>query len=324
MYNIALIGAGSLGRRHIEGLLKLPQDKSIWVVDPSPASLDEARRLPVATGNAAMAERMTFDTSIASLPDTLDYVVVATSANVRLGVMEALLDGRAVKSMLLEKVLFQRQSDYAAAAVLIAQKDVRTWVNTARRAMEAHKSVQQFFEGETITYFDVRGGEWGLGCNGIHFLDFLSFLSRSTELTVSTDALDRSILDSKRPGFGEFTGTLRGRMGAAEFALSATRGSAAPILTTIRSENRACILDETSGYAFLHDRKADPVWRELRFRLPFISDLSTSIADAILSRGESELPDLATSSALHLPFIDALDSFNVQYCGGTSGLVPIT
>ena len=165
MYNIALIGAGSLGRRHIEGLLKLPQENSIWVVDPSLASLDEARRLP----SASMLDRVMFDTSIGSLPETLHYVVVATSANVRLEVMKALLKGRMVQSMLLEKVLFQRRADYSAAAALVTQKGVRTWVNTARRAMDTHQSIRHFFEGETITYFDVRGGEWGLGCNGIHF-----------------------------------------------------------------------------------------------------------------------------------------------------------
>lgn len=324
MLNITLIGAGNLGRRHLEGLLKLPQEKSIWVVDASLVSLEEARRLFSPGGSASPAHTMRFHTSIGSLPEKLDYVVVATSSNVRLAVMEELLEGRTVKSMLLEKVLFQRQADYAAAAALIAQKGVRTWVNTARRAMDTHQSIKQYFEGEVITYFDVRGGEWGLGCNGIHFIDFLSFLVESAKLTVSADELDRSIVASKRPGFGEFTGTLRGRIGAAEFALSATRGSMAPLLVTIRSESKTCILDESRGQAFLRDSQADPVWRDMKFSLPFISDLSTTIADAILTKGECDLPDFATSSALHLPFIDALADFSVEFCGGTPGFAPIT
>lgn len=324
MLNIALIGAGNLGRRHLEGLLKLPEEKSIWVVDASPASLEEARRLPLPQGNASPAHTITFHTSISRLPEKLDYAVIATSSNVRLAVMEELLEGRTVKSMLLEKVLFQRRDDYTTAAVLIARKGVRTWVNTARRAMDIHKSIKRFFEGEVITYFDVRGGEWGLGCNGIHFIDFLSFLAGSAELTVSAEELDRRIVTSKRPGFGEFTGTLRGRVGAAEFALNATRGSMAPLLVTIRSKSKACILDESCGQAFLRDSQADPVWRDMKFSLPFISDLSTTIADAILTKGECDLPDFATSSALHLPFIDALADFSVEFCGGTPGLAPIT
>lgn len=324
MHDIALIGAGNLGRRHIEGLLRLPQEKSIWVVDASPTSLEEARRLASPEGNGSPGNRMAFHTSIADLPEKLDYVVIATSSNVRLDVMEQLLGGRTVRYMLLEKVLFQRKADYAAAAALIARKGAKVWVNTARRAMDIHQTIRQHFDGEIINHFDVRGGEWGLGCNGIHFIDFLSFLVRSTNLTVSADGLDRSIIASKRPGFGEFTGTLRGRIDAAEFALSATRGSTAPILITIRSENRTCILDEASGHAFIHDRKSDPVWKEICFTLPFVSSLSTKIAEAILTTGQSDLPDFATSSALHLPVIDALADFSVEYCGGTPGLAPIT
>ena len=324
MLDIALIGAGNLGRRHIEGLIRLPQEKSIRVVDASPASLEEARRLASPEGNSSPADRMTFHTSINDLPEKLDYAVIATSSNVRLEVIERLLEGRTVRYMLLEKVLFQRKDEYATAGALIARNGTSAWVNTARRAMDIHRMIRQHFDGEVINYFDARGGEWGLGCNGIHFIDFLSFLVRSTNLTVSADGLDRSIVASKRAGFGEFTGALRGRIDAAEFTLNATRGSTAPILVTIRSENRTCILDEGSGHALLHDRKSDPVWKEVRFTLPFISNLSTKIADAILTTGQSDLPDFATSSALHLPVINALADFSAEYCGGTPGLAPIT
>jgi len=324
LYEIALIGAGNLGRRHFEGLLKLPVEKFIRVVDPSPTSLEEARQLASLAGDGAGNSQTTFHTSIADLPEKLDYVVIATSSNVRLDVMSQLLNGRIVSSMLLEKVLFQHTTDYAVAAALIAETGTKVWVNTARRAMDIHRSIRKHFAGETISHFNVYGGEWGLGCNGIHFIDFLSFLVGSTNLTVCTSDLDKITTASKRVGYSEFTGTLRGRIDATELALNATRGSSAPILLTIRSENKSCILDESSGHAFLHDRTTDPVWREIRFTLPFISSLSTTIAESILTTGRSDLPDLATSSALHVPIVDALAEFSAKYCGGTPGFAPIT
>ena len=58
MFEIALIGAGNLGRRHFEGLLKIPGEKCIRVVDPSATSLEEARRWlerAFAAGRAAIA-----------------------------------------------------------------------------------------------------------------------------------------------------------------------------------------------------------------------------------------------------------------------------
>lgn len=324
MFEIALIGAGNLGRRHFEGLLHIPVEKCIRVVDPSQTSLEEARQLASLHSDGGRTAQTTFHTSIANLPDKLDYVVVATSSNVRLDVMSQLLVGRMVRYLLLEKVLFQRTADYAAAAALIGETGTKVWVNTARRAMDVHRLIRLHFDGESITHFNVSGGEWGLGCNGIHFIDFLSFLAGSTNLTVFTGELDRSIVPSKRLGYSEFTGTLRGRLDTAEFALTATRGSTAPILVTIRSENKSCILDESSGHAFLHDRKTNPAWKEIRFSLPFISKLSTTIAETILSSGKSDLPDLASSSALHLPIIEALADFGAEYCGGTPGFAPIT
>ena len=44
MYQIGVIGAGQLGGRHLQGLARLSLPCEIDVVDPSPVSLDSARK----------------------------------------------------------------------------------------------------------------------------------------------------------------------------------------------------------------------------------------------------------------------------------------
>ena len=41
---IAIIGAGQLGSRHLQGLTKIKQDIHITVIDPNPSALEIARQ----------------------------------------------------------------------------------------------------------------------------------------------------------------------------------------------------------------------------------------------------------------------------------------
>ena len=112
MYQIAIIGAGQLGSRHLQALARLTTECEITVIDPSLESLAVAKQrfeeMPV---NKAVCV-VGYGTSVDELPVELDYVVVATGADVRLKVLQSLLARSTVRYMLLEKVLFQRLGDY--------------------------------------------------------------------------------------------------------------------------------------------------------------------------------------------------------------------
>jgi len=322
IHRIAVVGAGQLGSRHLQGLVRLNVPCEIHVVDPSVASLGLARQR-AGEVPAAAPHLLQFHQQIEALPPMLDHAVIATAADVRLNVMRALLQGRTVRNILLEKVLFQRLSEYTLAAELLQQAGSQAWVNCPRRAFPIYDLLRTFFADDPLQHVDVRGGNWGLGCNSIHFVDIIAFLAGGELHSISTALLDQDLIDSKRAGFKEFTGTLLGRCGDASFSLTAQRGSQAPLLLTLRGANRSCLVDESAGRAFMCDPR-DGGWRTVEFKVPVLSELATALTQRILEHGNSELTPFAQSTAYHLPLLQALGEHAAQHLGGPNDFLPIT
>lgn len=321
-HQIAVIGAGQLGSRHLQGLVRLSLPCEIHVVDPSAASLDMSRQRADEV-HAAASHSLHFHEQIEALPLMLDHAVIATAADVRLSVLRALLKGRTVRNILLEKVLFQRQTDYAEAAELLQQAGTRAWVNCPRRVFPIYETLRTFFRDDPLLHVDVRGGNWGLGCNSIHFIDTIAYLTGGSVHSLSTALLDEDLIDSKRAGFKEFTGTLLGRCGEAIFSLTAQRGSKAPLLLTLRGSSRSCLIDESAGRAFLCDPR-DGGWRTVEFMAPLLSELATAVTLRILEDGSSALTPFTHSVAHHLPLLQALTGHTVRHLGVANDICPIT
>ncbi|OYO31196.1 Gfo/Idh/MocA family oxidoreductase [Janthinobacterium sp. PC23-8] len=321
MKQLAIIGAGQLGSRHLQGLAKLSQECEITVIDPMPASLEVARqRFDEMPKNESICS-VRYETEIDALPTSLDYVIIATTADVRLGVLKALLARTTVKFMLLEKVLFQNIDEYAEADALLNAAGVRAWVNCPRRAFPLYAQVQEFFGTDPVHSLSAVGGNWGLGCNSIHFLDLFAMLTNELPSALSHADLDEKLIQSKRKNFMEFTGSLRGRFGNATFEVTSIADSASKLLVTIRSETRSCVIDESGGIAFFFDGKA---WEQKSVTLPFLSELATTLATAILTDGDCALATFEQSQAYHLPLLRALGAHAHQWNGTPIDFCPVT
>lgn len=307
MFNIAIIGAGQLGSRHLQGLCNLRQECEIDVVDPSTTSLELAhrRQLEIAANPAVRAVR--YHTSIDRLPAQLDLAVVATSADVRYAVMDTLLAHSRVRLMLAEKVLFQRPDEYAIAQELLARRGVKTWVNCPRRAYPIYQKLREYFAHDRLSYAQVMGDNWGLGCNGVHFLDLFSMLAGEQLDRLDTTGLDHRLIPSTRKGFIEYTGFCRGSfVGGARFEIASLFGDASRLLLTFRSANRTCFVDETAGCAFLLDGATGAGWVREEFHAPYLSELIPGLVGQMLDTETSPLPTFAESVAYHVPFIKAM------------------
>jgi len=322
MYKIAVIGAGQLGARHLQGLLKLSIPCEIWVIDPFSASLESARIR--ASEIAASAEHVVhFHESLDDLPEALDYAVVATSSDVRFSILEKLTQAHRLRYLVLEKVLFQDLDHYAKAIELVERHDIATWVNCTRRTYPIYRKAREFFAVDTIRSFVISGGEWGLGCNAIHFVDLCAYLSGERLTSFDTRDLDAAVLESRRKGFVEFTGILRGTSSTTGFEATAWANSAAPLLIQIRSDRFSCVLDEGSGVALFGDHQ-QKTWTREEFSVPFLSDVSTAIASGIIEEGHSLLPSLAESVACHLPLMASFGAFASKQLGTPATFCPVT
>ena len=323
MKQIAIIGAGQLGSRHLQGLAQLPSAYRIDVVDPSESSLATAQERFEAVRADGSPRIVRYLSSMDALPRELDYVIVATNADVRLRVLRELLGRCAVQYALLEKVLFQCLEDYAEAQELIRAHGVRAWVNCSRRAYPIYAEVKAFFANDPVRRFSVSGRDWGIGSNSVHFLDLLGMVTNRTPCAVSTAGLDQELAPGKRPNTVEFTGSLRGAFeGGAVFELSST-STATSLIVEFEATSRSCVVDETGGIAvFIDDSVSEE--RRVQFTAPLASQMAAPIASQVLADGQCELPTYEESIKFHVPLIEALSAHTRGRRGSASTCCPVT
>ncbi|MHB8110083.1 MAG: Gfo/Idh/MocA family oxidoreductase [Syntrophorhabdaceae bacterium] len=300
MYNIAIIGAGQLGSRHLQGLAKIDIPVTIEVVDPSQDQLNisHARFNDVPRNNNVNGIR--FLESIEKINSDIDLCIVATTSDIRSAVTRDLLKNSDVKNIIFEKVLFQSLSDYEDIHNLLAQRNIKAWVNCARRLYPIYKEIKTFFKpGEKIIY-RVNGGLWGLACNAIHFIDQVLFLSGGVPYEADISFLDRQILKSKRKGFIELAGTFKMSFdNGSELILDSKQGETGQDVISVLGSHYHVIVVETLGKAIVVHVNDSIDWREINFRNPFQSELTHLVATDILSNGHSELATFSESANEH-------------------------
>lgn len=317
VYRVALIGVGNLGSRHLQGLAKSNNKLSIECFEPNQSNIDLAlERFKEVIGDSDSDSdiALQFVDSLQSFSEDIDVAIIATNADIRAEVVEDLLNEKNVKNIVLEKVLFQDEASYYKIKDLIENKDVTAWVNHPRRLFDIHKPLLVEIRKSNKLSFQVSGVNWGLGSNGLHFLDLLTWLTNTEngDVELGWNSIGRSIGESKRPKFREIYGTISGAINdKVDFSITSLKPQSSEVqLPTISivSDKIKVFIDEYNGvinYALENDG-----WHwhsvEGEFPLLFQSQMTSKIVDDIIDNGQPSLPSYQVSMMLHLPFISAV------------------
>lgn len=317
--DIAIIGVGALGKRHLESVLKSSWPMDVYCVDVNAHALDG-----FAWENTFGNKELHFCTDVSQLPKSLDWTLFAMSSAGRREMFDAVISKTTVPYIVFEKVLFQREADYGHVAAKLSEFGIKAWVNCARRVQDCYRQLKD--EMSTVHEFEVHvsGGEWGLACNGIHMLDLVEFLSgdRATEVT-ELNLLD-VIVDSKRKGYKEVYGSLAGHSGRCRnFSITCYRESRMPVRVDIVSGLSRIQIEEGRGLKTVASVDKQFVSEELPFKLKYQSQLTQEVLESIVSSGDCGLPSFADSSRLHLQFLRPLMTFFENH-GMEKGVCPIT
>jgi len=294
---ILLCGSGELGSRYLQGLKACNYPLEIFVYDPSETALSFAKDRWNEVSFYNQKHFISFHSSLEEIKKNLDLVIVSTTSNARLQVVEQ-VSKLMVRYWVLEKVLAQSVDDIESLAKFITN-DSNAWVNTPRREMKWHQSIKDNLDEKSEMHFSVEGGNWGLACNSIHFLDLFSWWSRNSIEDINTEGLKDKWFESKRQGFWEVHGTL-------EVLLS---GGSSASLTSLSSEDKVNI--RISNGLEWHIFEEDGLAKRsdgfiLEGSVEYQSTLTTSIVESILRNGTCNLPTLKESSIIHKVYIESM------------------
>lgn len=305
-----IIGAGQLGSRHLQGMLSTNVNQTIYVLDPSQNSLEVAKQRSTEISHDS---ELHFVTSLSDVPKTIDVAIVATNANVRAAVTQELLNKHIVKFLILEKILFQDLVSYETIGDLILQTKTQTWVNHSRRLLDHYVEIaQELKDSAEIVSFHAFGGNWGLACNGLHYVDLATYLSNSTVKSIEMSEVDSVIHKSKRENYIEFTGTFSGIMqNGARFSVTSLAGDLIDVTVTISTlSNRWVILEGgKKAIRVLRDGKFSGEISEINS--DFQSKITADVLRALYENETCSLPTFLEAKSSHIPFISsALDKYN--------------
>jgi hypothetical protein len=323
--NCAIIGAGQLGSRHLQGLLTVTScNLNIYIADPSPDSLDIAKQR---ANEITHGHTLFFKNAINELPNSLDFVIIATDSKVRLAVIEELVRVSKVNYLILEKVLFPSIHEYDLSLNIINENGIQCWVNHPRRMYEDYKKLKEQFVKDKTYSFQLVGSSWGLACNGLHFIDLFEYLTDSTISFISCENLNLEPIESKRGGYIEFEGSVQGKLNENHiFSISSlsNKNIVPPSISIMTDDFRIFIQENGKSkiYLFHKENNFEPI--SIDITMKFQSQLTGVLFDQLIQNNTCDLPTLQHASITHKVFIQSLLNHWNKGTGIQNNLLPIT
>ncbi|XOV79195.1 MAG: Gfo/Idh/MocA family oxidoreductase [Aestuariibacter sp.] len=323
---LAVIGAGQLGSRHLQALSLLDSENiHIQVLDLNQASLEVAEQRMKAMNYESNRFHVDYISDYKELYSDIDVVVIATGADVRFRAISSLLEVASVRYLILEKVLFQTELEYAETFSLLEKHDVAAWVNCPQRTWDIYQQIRAEITQDSVIEMSVTGGQWGLACNAIHYIDLFAFLSESPVLNVSTERLLPKTVPSKRDSFIELVGTMTAwTENGSHLILRSFEESDAPVLVTIDSGTHRFTIRENERHFMKSSGSKGWCWDEDDYKVPYQSEATNRLVEQLMASGTCSLSTYSDSMSLHLPLIRAINNYLTALTNTEVTKCPIT
>lgn len=317
MKSVSIIGAGQLGSRHLQGLMKAQTELEVWVVDQSKESLK------VAQGRCEeiqpdTAKVVHYSESIVDLPLNLDLVIVATGSKPRAAIVKSLLLHSTVSYLVLEKFLFTRLEEYDEIAKLLEEKNVKCWVNCPRRMWDAYTEIKALINPQEPVIMEYHGQDWGMCCNSVHYVDIWMFLAGNSPIAVDLSEVEPCVFDSKRSGYIELMGREKFITDDGdELVLGCYASYSGSTIVKITNDGNEIIVDggkkEWSFNGIIHS-----------YKQVFQSERTGILADELFENGNCRLVRYVESVAYHKAYLSAVIDFVNKVQGTNRDSCPIT
>jgi hypothetical protein len=305
MLNLAIIGCGQIGSRHLQSMALLEEEATIYLVDPSPESINKAaaqfRDVYCPESNAVI--QLICTRSLEDLPDRLDLSIVATASDKRAAAVADIVEQVDLGYIILEKFLFQREEDYDLIGALLDREGISCFVNQWTSSLASFRRVASKL-GEGPFHIGVDAAGWGLCCNAVHLLEFFDFLTgeEPCSLSLASSHVD-SVIPAKRSGFFEILGRFKfATPGGSTISLACRQGQPASVIPlSIRSAAQSVNLEFGLDYLAARWMSGETE----TFRIPYQSKLTHRFVEALTSSGTCTLPHYRRSARQHLLLLQA-------------------
>jgi|TARA_B100001939_G_scaffold227993_1_gene196323 hypothetical protein len=326
MINIALIGCGKIGSRHLQSLVKLNYKTNIYLVDPKSESINVS--LNLIENELEQNSKISIKpcSKLDEIPTGLDFAIIASDSKPRFEIFKSLMKTKAPKRLILEKLLFSKEEEFSEALKLYKKEDVKIWVNQWMSAEPSFRDLCNFFNQDERIEISISGDNWGLCCNSVHYLELFDFLCHKRDLKIQKYDFEKVIF-SKRKGYLELNGKIivSSSNGSKLFLTSndagKLEGEEILILITTPNAKAKCVfkMDSLDCKLEVNDKKINR-----KYDLFLQSNFTHRIIEEILETGSCKLPYLDRAIYHHELFYPLFRNFFMEKGIDLSEGIPIT
>ena len=195
MNKVLIIGAGRMGIRHLQGALQVKDIEEVTILDVRKNAIDTAKE------TVAGDNRVSYGMIDQFVPQPYDICIVASTAGNRKNVCE-LAQQCGCKYLMIEKPLGQ---SYNEVEDLILHLDTFPFTTVVNLNMRMYDPVLKL-KRDLLTYPQLYGekvitlntGTLGIGCNGIHYLDFVFFILNANRAEIVAAEVNDDVIPSGR------------------------------------------------------------------------------------------------------------------------------
>jgi hypothetical protein len=304
MKKILIVGCGQLGSRHLQSLAGLDEKYVIDVVERYAAARTVAKERYQTVKNDSSPKVNFF----AEIPTYAEYTVciIATSADVRYSVLENTLKTCRVEYIVFEKVLFQTSEHCRLASKLLLENSVKGWVNCPRRQYPFYAFMRSIFLGDKKVNLRVKGSNWGLACNSIHFVDLHSFLTGDASYNFDFINVDRNVIPAKRQNFIELNGVIMAQNCRGSVHLECYQDEAPSTALDVCLSSSSHHIEFSESTGLIKSASFDFAEQFKEFCSPLQSVLTSLVVSQLTDSGNCDLVEYESSSNIHIGYLDGV------------------
>ncbi|WP_222535555.1 Gfo/Idh/MocA family oxidoreductase [Pedobacter polysacchareus] len=300
--NILFVGFGGMGCRHAQSFLDEKNKYNLFVIEPNKELfLANLARIGATESDFCWCE------SLNDIKEQIDFAVVATSSGPRYNIVQNLLD-KNIRYLLLEKVVFQSEEQFAQIIDKLELKGATAYCNFVNRYFPQYLNIKKELVGTNRPLnMHVRGGDFGLGCNGLHYLDLFEYLTGSQSGNYLSDLKESLLVNKRGSQYKEVNGTLVCKTENNDcFTISSHPTKKIGVEITITSLEGIHFFDEEDQTYHFYDFENNLIKMESFITLPS-SKLTYAIFQDILE-SKCMLPTVSQTYNAHVNFFHELNN----------------
>ena len=305
--NVLIFGCGNIGSRHLQGIVKSKFTTNIYIVEKNITQINIAKKRIREVKNNN--NKIFFFKDLKFKKKKFDLAILSTTSSKRLFFINKLIKYKIIKNLIIEKVAFQNKEDFYKAKKTLDKKKINSFVNCPRRRHHIYRLINRKINKNKKIILHVKGNQWNMASNLIHFLDLFLFLSnRKNNDFIYSKIKYKKILNSKRNNFFEVKGRieLNNKLGDKIIFEDHNKNKKELVVKIINFKNEFIINETKLNAKIINKHSKSKIINKLNFKIPLQGELSSFYQKEINSKKGLNIPSLTDSYCSHIILFDIM------------------